>query len=432
MNADELGHTCVVGLGWGDEGKGKIVDLLAEHFDVVVRYNGGANAGHTVRAAGRTHTFHALPSGTLRPDRLSIIGPGVVLDLPVVLEEIAALRAAGIPVGDNLRLSDRAHLVLPYHKLEDRLSETQLEIGRRIGTTARGIGPCYADKMNRSTAVRLADLYHPDQLREHLRKTVPRKRIILQALYRASGDLDAEAICDQLLDYAEHLRPHVCDTGVLLRQADGAGKRILYEGANGTLLDVDHGTYPFVTSSNASALGVPAGAGVPARLLQTCLGVIKAYATRVGEGPFPSELHDRVSDHIRARGQEFGTTTGRPRRCGWFDAVAARYSVALNGADSFALMHLDTLSGLEQIGICVAYTDQAGDSSDFPAHARRLDAVRPKLEFMPGWEADLTEARTLGDLPQAARRYVTRLEELLALPAGIISVGPRREQTILI
>ena len=431
MKAGETGHTCVVGLGWGDEGKGKIVDLLAERFDVVVRYNGGANAGHTVRAGGRTYTFHALPSGTLRPDRLSVIGPGVALDLPVALEEIAALRTAGIPVGDNLRISDRAHLVLPYHKLEDQLGEALLESGRRIGTTARGIGPCYADKMNRSTAVRLADLYRPDDLRLLLRSIVQRKQAVFQALYQYDASLDAENICDQFLACAEQLRPHVCDTGTLLRQAHAAGKRILYEGANGTLLDVDHGTYPFVTSSSASALGVHPGAGVPAGMVNTCLGVLKAYATRVGQGPFPSELHDQVGDRIRTRGQEFGTTTGRPRRCGWFDAVAARYAVALNGAASFALMHLDTLTGLERIGICLAYGDPTGTTTAFPADLGRLAAVEPQLEYLPGWDADISGARVYRELPEPARRYVARLEELLSVSASIISVGPLREQTII-
>jgi adenylosuccinate synthase len=432
MNFEQLGHTCVVGLGWGDEGKGKIVDLLSEHFDVIVRYNGGANAGHTVCHAGRTYTFHALPSGTLRPDRISVIGPGVALDLPAAIEEIAALRDSGVPVGDNLRISDRAHLVLPYHKLEDQLSEARLDPSRRIGTTARGIGPCYADKMSRTTAVRMADVYRPDRLREQLRSVVERKRAVFQALYHDDGALDAQAIADEFLGYAEQLRPHVCDTAALLRDSAAAGKRVLYEGANGTLLDVDHGTYPFVTSSSASALGIHPGAGVPPRLVNTCIGVLKAYSTRVGQGPFPTELRDEIGDRIRAQGREFGTTTGRPRRCGWFDAVAARYAADLNGAAYAALMHLDTLTGLEKIGICPAYEGADGRSIAFPAHAEDLAACRPQIEFLPGWDADLSGIRSRDELPATARNFLARLEELLNVPIGIISVGPQREQTIML
>ncbi|UCG32237.1 MAG: adenylosuccinate synthase [Phycisphaerales bacterium] len=432
MNYEQLGHTCVVGLGWGDEGKGKIVDLLSEHFDVIVRYNGGANAGHTVCHTGRTYTFHALPSGILRPDRVSVIGPGVALDLPAALKEILALRDSGIPVDENLRISDRAHLVLPYHKLEDHLSEARLKSDRRIGTTARGIGPCYADKMNRTTAVRMADLYCPDHLREHIRSIVERKRAVFQALYPDDGNLDAEAITDEFLGFAEQLRPHVCDTAALLRDAAASGRRILYEGANGTLLDVDHGTYPFVTSSSASALGVHPGAGVPPRLVNTCIGVLKAYSTRVGQGPFPAELCNEIGDRIRAQGREFGTTTGRPRRCGWFDAVAARYAVDLNGATYLALMHLDTLTGLNEVGLCLTYEDANGHAASFPARAEQLYACRPQIEFLPGWDADLSAVRSRDELPANARNFLARLEELLDVPIGIISVGPQREQTIML
>jgi adenylosuccinate synthase len=428
---DQSGHTCVVGLGWGDEGKGKIVDLLAGRFDVVVRYNGGANAGHTVQLESGSLCFHALPTGTLHPDCLSVIGPGVVLDLPAVIDEIESLRAAGVALKDNLRISDRAHLVMPYHRLEDRLGEGRLESDQRIGTTGRGIGPCYADKMRRTTAIRVTDLRDADRLGELLRSIVRHKRVVFLALYGDDGGLDPQAIRDEYLSYAERLGRCFCDTSLLLRQAAAEGKSILFEGANGTLLDVDHGSYPFVTSSNSSALGVPAGAGVPPNMVNTCLGVIKAYATRVGQGPFPSELHDETADRIRTRGQEFGSTTGRPRRCGWFDAVATRYSIALNAADQIALMHLDTLTGLERIGICVAYQDEQGPSSTFPADPNRLARVRPKLEFVPGWEANVSEIRRRADLPQAARDYLDRLEELLAVPVSIISVGPRREQTIL-
>ncbi len=432
MDFKKLGHTAIVGLAWGDEGKGKVVDLVAGHFDVGVRFNGGANAGHTVRVGERTFKFHALPSTTLRPDRLSVIGPGVALDLPAVLEEIDALKAQQIAVGENLRISDRCHLVMPWHKAEDALSEASLEQGRRIGTTARGVGPCYADKMQRTTAFRVCDLYRREPFAEKVALVAARKRAVFEALYKDdSTELDAEDICTQFVEMGERIRPFVCDTTALLREAAMGGKRILYEGANGTLLDVDHGTYPYVTSSNASALGIHAGAGVHRGMVNTVIGVAKAYATRVGRGPFPTELHDDVGERIRERGREYGTTTGRPRRCGWFDAVAVRYSVELNGVDHVAIMHLDTLAGLKEIGVCVGYEDPGGGECGFGSDAADLAGVRPRYEFLPGWDRDIRNVRRTEELPDAARAFVGRLQELLGVPISMISVGPERDETII-
>lgn len=432
MDFKQLGHTAIVGLGWGDEGKGKVVDLIAAHFDVGVRFNGGANAGHTVRVGERTFAFHALPCTTLRPDRLSVIGPGVALDLSAVLEEIDALQAQQIPVADNLRISDRCHLVMPWHKAEDALSEASLDDRRQIGTTARGIGPCYADKMQRITALRVCDLYRRGQFAEKVALVAARKSAVLAAIYNDhSTEFDAEDICRRFVEMGERIRPFVCDTTELLREAATRGKRILYEGANGTLLDVDHGTYPYVTSSNASALGIHSGAGVHRGMLNSVIGVTKAYATRVGRGPFPTELDDEVGERIRERGREYGTTTGRPRRCGWFDAVAVRYSVQLNGVDHLAIMHLDTLAGLKEIGVCVGYEDPGGGECGFGSDAADLAGVRPRYEFLPGWDQEIRNVRRSAELPDAARAFLGRLQELLGVPISMISVGPEREETII-
>ncbi len=430
MNIDHWGHTCVVGICWGDEGKGKIVDLLAPRFDLTVRYNGGANAGHTVRTADRSYAFHTMPSGILHPGVTCVIGPGVVLDPPGLLAEIDDLRRAGLTVADNLRLSTRAHVVMPWHKLEDRLSEARLAPAAKIGTTAKGIGPCYADKMSRSFGIRVCDLIEPARLRERLDAVVPRKREYLRAMYAEQTSLDPAELFTEYATYAKRLAPHVTDTTRLLRDADASGRRVLYEGANGTLLDVDHGTYPYVTSSSASALGLFTGAGVTARMVKTVLGVTKAYWTRVGEGPFPTELHDQTGARIREQGHEYGTTTGRPRRIGWFDAVAGRYAVEVSGVTDLAVMHLDTLGGLPEIAICTAYEDAHGRPAAMPADAAELAALTPRYERLPGWSEDLSVCRAESDLPDTVRRYLARLEELLGVPIRILSIGPQREQTI--
>ncbi|GMV98564.1 MAG: adenylosuccinate synthetase [Phycisphaerae bacterium] len=429
MDFRNLGHTCVIGLHWGDEGKGKIVDLLTEHFDFVVRYNGGGNAGHTVQIAGQKFALHLLPVGVLSPGKSAVIGPGIALDLGRMLEELEALAARGIVVGDRLRISDRAHLVMPYHKKQDSLSEAALGEGK-IGTTARGIGPCYADKMLRASAIRVIDLYNPDLLSEKVNRIVRQKNVLFKALYGDDEPLQADAILAEYHGYAEKIRPNVCDTTRLLNEAIEAGKRLIFEGANGTLLDIDHGTFPFVTSSATGPVGIPTGAGVPPRTVQTCIGVTKGYTTRVGAGPFPSELKDDVGQYIRDRGHEYGTTTGRPRRCGWFDAVAGRYSVRLGGINQVAVMHLDTLTGLDRIGICTGYRGPDGPLPGFISDAAKLQAAEPVIEYLPGWKEDLREARSIDRLPRAARAYLDRVEALLGVPVTIVSVGPDRTQTL--
>ena len=426
--------TCVVGLQWGDEAKGKIVDLLADQHDLVVRYNGGANAGHTVVRDGRTFKFSLLPTGVLKPRLRSVIGNGVVVYPPRFLEEVESLRAQDVSVGDNLVVSDHAHVIFPYHLEEERQSEKGAEDA--IGTTGRGIGPCYQDKVGRTNGIRLGELLHPDHLRARLRAIVPRKNRLLHALGAQASTFDADAVCDEYLGYAVRMKPFIADTTHLLHAARGRGQRILFEAAQGCLLDVDHGTYPYVTSSNSSTAGVWSGSGVPARNLKRIVGVVKAYATRVGRGPFPTELtdgRDGIGERIRRTGREYGTVTGRPRRCGWFDAVAARYTATLAGADELAVMLLDVLSVADEIAICTAYELDGKRTTEFPSDAFRLEQCRPIYERLPGWAgADLDRARRLTDLPDAARRYVDRLSALLGLPVSIISVGPDREQTIVI
>jgi len=424
--------TCVVGLQWGDEAKGKIVDLLTDRHDVVVRYNGGANAGHTVVCNGHTYKLSLLPTGVLQPHLRSVIANGVVVYPPRFLEEIDNLRASGIAVGDNLVVSDHAHVIFPYHMEEERLSEQGQE--QAIGTTGRGIGPCYQDKVGRTCGVRIGELLHPEHLRNRLRPIVARKNRLLRALSPESQTFDADRVCDEYLALGERVRPYVANTTRLLQQAWRDKQAILFEGAQGSLLDVDHGTYPYVTSSNSSPAGVWSGSGLPARNLDRVVGVIKAYTTRVGRGPFPTELNDGrdgIGERIRRTGREYGTVTGRPRRCGWFDAVATGYTAALAGADELAIMLLDVLSVAPEISICTAYELDGERLEDFPSDAFVLERCRPVYETLPGWGADLVRARRPADLPDAARRYVDRLSELLALPVSIISVGPDREQTIL-
>jgi adenylosuccinate synthase len=426
--------TCVVGLQWGDEAKGKIVDLLTEQHDFVVRYNGGANAGHTVVWQGKSYKFSLLPTGVLRPTVRSVIANGVVVYPERFLEEVESLRADGVQVGDNLLVSDHAHVIFPYHQEEERLVEEGGD--GAIGTTGRGIGPCYQDKVGRVCGIRVGELLYPDHLRGRLRQVVARKNVVLRALSPKARSFDADDLCDRYLEYGERMRSHITDTVRLLHEGLRAGKRILFEAAQGSLLDVDHGTYPYVTSSSSSVAGVWSGSGVPTRRLGRVVGVIKAYATRVGRGPFPTELDDGpdgIGERIRRTGREYGTVTGRPRRCGWFDAVAARYTAALTGADELAVMLLDVLSDLDEIRICTAYEAGGGGRErldHFPGDAFLLEQCRPVYETLPGWKGDLGPARRLADLPAAARRYVDRLGELLGLPVSIISVGPDREQTI--
>lgn len=422
--------TCVVGLQWGDEAKGKIVDLLTDEHDIVVRYNGGANAGHTVVSQGKTYKLSLLPTGVLKPHRLSVIGNGLVVYPPRLLEEIDNLRAGGIDVGANLAVSDHAHVIFPYHMEEERLYEQGS--GQAIGTTGRGIGPCYQDKVGRVNAVRVGELLHENHLRRRLRSIVARKNRLLAAA-PTGRTFDADALAGEYLGHAERLRPFITDTTRLLWQRMGQGQRILFEGAQGSLLDVDHGTFPYVTSSNSSPAGIWSGSGVPARCLDRVIGVVKAYTTRVGHGPFPTELNDGpvgMGERIRQAGREFGTVTGRPRRCGWFDAVAVRYTAALGGADHLAIMLLDVLSVANEIRVCTAYQMDGERTDYFPSDSFLLEGCEPVYETLPGWEQPLGQARRLADLPPAARRYVERIGELMGLPVSIVSVGPDREQTI--
>jgi adenylosuccinate synthase len=424
--------TCVVGLQWGDEAKGKIVDLLTEEHDFVVRYNGGANAGHTVVADGKTFKFSLLPSGVLRPKVCSVIANGVVVYPPRFLEEVQTLRSAGVEVGKNLILSNHAHVILPYHMEEERLYESGTQDA--IGTTGRGIGPCYQDKVGRRFAIRVEELLHPQHLEQRLGTIVPIKNRILSAISSSAAHFKVPDILRDYVGYGELIKPHVADTTHMLIDGLKSGKRILFEAAQGSLLDVDHGTYPFVTSSNSSVTGTWSGSGVPARKLSRVIGVIKAYATRVGHGPFPTELNDGpagLGQRIRDSGREYGTVTGRPRRCGWFDAVAARYSASISGADELAVMLLDVLSVVPEISVCTHYELDGQRIRHFPSDAFVLERCRPVYETMPGWNTDLGKARRLADLPSAARQYLDRLEALLGLPVKTVSVGPDRQQTIM-
>lgn len=424
-------HACVFGLGWGDEGKGKVVDLLCPAFDVVVRFNGGANAGHTVCVGDEKFALHLLPIGVLHDTMTSVIGPGVVVDPVQLISEIDGLAARGIDVGQRLKISDRAHLVLPYHKLEDQLGEKQAGGDKKIGTTARGIGPCYADKMKRTTAVRFADLIHDPHLEPRIRSIVDRRQLMLRAVFGDDGGLDANAVMADVMAAKTRLTDLICDTTSFLHDAMDENKTVLFEGANGTLLDVDHGTYPFVTSSSTGPHGIGNGAGVSPAMISHVVGTMKSYATRVGSGPFVSELTDDTGDRIRTQGHEFGTTTGRPRRCGWFDAVSGRHAVRLTGTTDVALMHLDTLGGFDRVGICVAYQLHGKNLSAPPAHASQLEASKPVIEFMPGWTGDLRSARCFADLPQPARDYIERIEALLGTHVSIIGIGPERSQVLL-
>jgi adenylosuccinate synthase len=426
-----MGCTCVVGLQWGDEAKGKIVDLLTTAHDIVVRYNGGANAGHTVVSGGKKYKLSLLPTGVLRPEVRSVIGNGVVVYPPRFLEEVEQLRQAGVDVGANLAVSEHAHVIFPYHMEEERLSEQKAD--GAIGTTGRGIGPCYQDKVGRVCGIRLVDLLHPDHLRSRLDQVVPRKNRLLQALGSGARSFDAAELCKEYASYGERMRSHITDTTQLLNKARNAGQKILFEAAQGSLLDVDHGSYPYVTSSNSSPAGIWSGSGVPARHLDKIIGVVKAYTSRVGHGPFPTELLDGpegIGERIRRVGKEYGTVTGRPRRCGWFDAVATRYTAMVAGADRIAVMLLDVLSGLDELKICTSYELDGERLDEFPSDSFLLERCRPVYETVAGWREEIGTVRRLSDLPAAARRYVDRISEHLRLPVAIVSVGPDREQTI--
>lgn len=421
-------NCCVVGLQWGDEGKGKVVDILAENSDIVVRYGGGANAGHTVIIGDTRFALHLMPSGSVRPGTVCVIANGVVVDPAVLLEEIDGLAEKGISIDGRLLISENAHVVLDYHKAEDKLREASLG-DNKIGTTARGIGPCYADKTGRSYAVRMADFRDMSALREKLKKIVAYKNTVFGALYDAEP-IDADELYAKCRTYADRLVGFVTNTTRFLHESIEAGKNILFEGAQGALLDIDHGTFPFVTSSNSTALGLGPGCGVPAGMVDKFIGLVKAYSTRVGSGPFPTEQDNDIGDLIRERGHEYGTTTGRPRRCGWFDAVAVSYSRRIGGVNEIAMMHLDTLAGMKELKICRAYRIRGEETTFFPCDATDLADVECIYEDMPGWDGDLSQIRDFDDLPKTAQDYVRTIEDTVKIPITIMGVGPKRSEVI--
>lgn len=418
----------VIGAQWGDEGKGKIVDLLSEKMDIVARYQGGPNAGHTVVINGEQIILHQVPVGILRPDTVCIIGNGTVVDPTILMDEIQLLEQRGIRISGRLLVSHRAHLIMPYHRMLDQAKE--LSIGqRKIGTTGRGIGPAYIDKYGRS-GIRIVDLLNRDLLRTKLRFHIGEKNKELRRLYQ-SDELDEDQIIAQYLEFDRKMDDYITDISVYLNDAIRKGKNILAEGAQGTLLDVDFGTYPFVTSSNPIAGGAAVGLGIGPTQITNVIGVIKAYTTRVGEGPFPTEFKDEMGQRIRDLGFEFGATTGRPRRCGWFDAVIARYAAMINGVDSWAVTKLDVLDSLTEVKICNAYQFGAKVITHFPAEDWIQEAAKPVYESHLGWQTDISSCRTFGDLPENAQNYLKRVQELTQVPISLISVGSDRNETII-
>lgn len=433
------GHAIVAGLQWGDEGKGKIVDLLSRRYDVIVRYNGGANAGHSVQIGDVRFALHLIPSGILHPDKINVIGNGVVIDPAKVIEEVTGLRNRGVAIGSNLRISDRAHVVFPYHKIQDALLEAAMSKARgdgaKIGTTGRGIGPCYADKATRSTGIRMGELLEPDRFVERLKHIVAVKNVMLEALAKSCGEqyfkFDANKLAEEFLGHADLLKQHICDTTQLLHDAMAAKKQLLFEGANAALLDIDHGTYPFVTSSNCSSLGVYPGAGVPGNKVSQIIGIMKAYQTRVGGGPMPTELHDETGERIRKVGREYGTTTGRPRRCGWLDLVSVKYTAMISGVTGIAVMLFDVLAGLEKLKICTGYRHKGKLLTSFPADSVVLEEVEPVYQEVAGFSEQIENAKTYAELPANAKAYIKLIEDYVGVPVSIVSVGPRRDQTLV-
>ncbi|MGH7773947.1 MAG: adenylosuccinate synthase [Candidatus Binatia bacterium] len=425
-----MANVAVIGAQWGDEGKGKIVDLFTHDADIVVRFQGGNNAGHTLVVDGEKTVLHLIPSGALHPNKLCVIGNGVVVDPEVLLEEIRALKERGYLLDDSLmRISEEAHLIMPYHKSIDQARE-RLRGKGKIGTTGRGIGPAYEDKVAR-IGIRLIDLLEEETFREKLKHNIGEKNIYLKAILKEKT-LNFREIHDTYCGYRERLKGYVTNTGLLIDREIKAGKKVLFEGAQGTLLDVDHGTYPFVTSSNTVIGGVCAGAGVGPRNIHHIIGISKAYTTRVGSGPFPTELKGLEGEKLKQDGDEFGATTGRPRRCGWFDAVGVRHAVRINGMTGIALTKLDVLTGFRKIRVCTAYRSEGETYHEFPSSLRVLERAEPVWEELEGWDATCSGARKLSDLPINAQRYVRRLEEIVGTEMVLVSVGPERDQTIML
>lgn len=424
-----MANIVIVGTQWGDEGKGKVVDLLAEFADLVVRFQGGNNAGHTMVVEGKQFISHLIPSGILQ-NKICLLGNGMVVDPAVLIEEIDYLKSNGIDVGpDNLKISERAHIIMPYHKEIDHARE-RLKGDKKIGTTGRGIGPSYEDKATRR-GIRFVELLDPEVFREKVNSILEEKNFYLKK-YLSSNPLDLEDIINQYNEYAKRLSPHVTNISVVINNAIKSGRQVLFEGAQGTHLDIDHGTYPYVTSSNTIAGNACGGAGIGPKEITGVIGIVKAYTTRVGEGPFPAELFDETGDTIQKKGAEFGATTGRKRRCGWLDTVILRNAVRLNGLTGIAITKLDVLGCLESLKICTGYEYNGRILQDFPASLNILSECKPIYETLPGWSEDISNIRTIEDLPKGARNYLDRIEELTETPIQLISLGPARDETIMV
>jgi adenylosuccinate synthase len=418
----------LIGAQWGDEGKGKVTDFLASQANVVVRSTGGNNAGHTVVVGEEEFKIHLVPSGILYSNTNCIIGNGVVIDPKVLIKEIDSLIARGVKV-DNLRISSNAHVIMPYHVKLDELEE-ESKGDSKIGTTKRGIGPAYVDKASR-IGIRMGDLLEQEEFHAKLVRNVAAKNIILEKIYNSTA-FNAEEIYQEYLGYAKRLAAHITDTSLMIHQAIERGEKVLFEGAQGTLLDLDHGTYPYVTSSNPTSAGACIGSGVGPTRINKVVGVIKAYTTRVGAGPFPTELLDEAGEEIRSKGKEFGTTTGRPRRCGWYDAVIARYTARINGIDAFAVTKLDVMGGLDTIKICTGYKFGEQILQEFPLSQKVLEQCVPVYEEMPGWQEDISNVKTFEELPEAAKNYLNKIKELAGVDLFLVAVGPRRDETIIL
>jgi adenylosuccinate synthase len=418
----------VLGAQWGDEGKGKVVDLLAERFDIVARYQGGHNAGHTVFIGEKKFVLKLIPSGILRPGVQAVIGNGVVVDLGALIDEMTSLEAAGIDVRKHLHISNRAHVIFPFHRLVEKMSEAR-ENRIPIGTTSRGIGPCYEDKTGRR-GIRVADLFDPESFRE-LYDTLAEDKQALAATFNIHETIDYAKIRHQYEEFAERIRPLVCDTAEYLAQAMSSGKRVLFEGAQGSMLDVDHGTYPFVTSSSATAGGACTGTGVGPTRIQGVIGISKAYITRVGSGPFPTEIHDEAGEILRREGNEFGAVTGRPRRCGWFDVPLLKYTAMVNGLDTLLITKLDVLDHLAEIPVCTGYKLNGQKITEMPATYRQIEAIEPVYVKHPGWKTPTRGVTRFDDLPEKARTYLQHLEKLTGIEVGGVSTGPERNETII-